>query len=1059
MSVTLPAAADDQASLFVRVLTTNATGSDEWVGVDDVAITSDPIAGNQPPVVACGAPLALAEGEAGTRQVGATDADGTVTDLSLGTIVPDAGGAIAIGLTTAESEVTSSPATATISVAGTLPAGTYAVPVHAENDGDPPGTCTLTVTVTAPTLISAVQGATGDDPANPTGYVSPLESQTVTIVGVVTGVDDENGASTSNPSPGFPDDRGIFVQEEVSDDDGDPRSSEGIFVGQVDDPLAYDAGDRVRVTGTVVEKFGFTQLNVTAARQPTDLGPAPAAEVPAAVTIDEATARAQATLAAEIAGDCEFPSDVCREGRRAYYERLEGMLVELPVGVANAGGVNGFAETFLTPGAERDPVLVADDPAGTTDPGARGLIGATNDAGAGDPANPLEDRSSSTNLRVDHQDRVEGLRGPLTFSFGNYKVVPQVGALPAVVKGPTAYPFHGVADQPADTLRLTFFNVENFFPAGGALDGGLVTQAEYEAKRERIADAIARLLKRPDVVGLEEVGGISDASTGLASLQDLAARLGGYTAYLMRGRDDRFIDVGFLVKDGVTRSNVRQLGLHADESIAGTSCSDAPPRLFDRPPLAIDVAKQGLEATAIVNHWSSKAAPDACRVAQAAFVEDEVAALEAAGREVVVGGDLNAFEFEPPLTELTSGGETTLANQILDVPAGERFSYHFGGRLQVLDHVLVTDGLQPRVADVRFAHFDNEYYDRTLVDGGARCSEPAPPAVCHDGHKVSDHDPPVLTLALPAPPATPTLTGTAPESPANDNAIAVRGTAQAATTVRLYPTAGCTGAPVATGGGAALAQPGIAVAVADDTSTTLRATATDDLGNTSGCSDPLTYVEDSTPPETTLLQGPAPGATIGDPTPTFAFSASEPGSTFACRVDAAPLAPCASPATSAPLAAGAHTFEVRATDLAGNVDPTPAARSFTVSVAVPPPPPPPPLPAPASFTAGRPGTVVVPASRRVVLPRPRVVCPAQPPLCVVTTTARKRSDGGRLGRSIDAVAAGGTARVRVRMTAIGYRELRRRTRLNATVAIRVDHGGRRSSATVPLTLRARSRGR
>lgn len=761
VNVTLPDATDNQAAVFLRVLTTNATGSDEWVGIDDVSITSEAIAGNQPPVVTCGATLALAQGEAGTREVTASDSDGTVDSLTLGTITPapSPSGAITIGPTTAENEAPPSPASAVVSVADTLAPGTYTVPVNAENDGGSPGSCTLTVTVTAPTpprLISAVQGVTGDDPNNPTGYVSPRVGETVTIEGVVTGHDDENGASNSNPMPGFPDDRGIYVQEEVSDEDGNPRSSEGIFVGNVTSPLFYAIGNRVRLTGVVVEKFGVTQINVTTSTQPSQMGAVAPAQVPAATPLDEAASEAQATLAADIPGECRFPSDICREGRRAYYERFEGMNVTLPVGVANSGGVNGFAEAFFTPGPQLDPVLVAEDVPGTTDPGVRGLIGAINDAGAGNPLNLQKDQSSTTNLAVDHQDRVENLRGPLNFSFGNYKIVPQVGALPVVVKGPTEYPFNRVPDQPANSLRATFFNVENFFPTGGDLDGAPVNQAEFENKRDRIADAVSRLLKRPDIVGLEEVGGLSDTSTGMASLQALANRLGGYTPFLLRGRDNRFIDVAFLVKDGVAATNLRQFGLNADESIAGTNCSDVAPKLYDRPPLAIDFSKQGVSGTAIVNHFSSKAAPDSCRLAQAAFLEDEVAALEAAGREVIVGGDLNAFEFETPLLELTDG-ETSLTNQILDVPAAQRFSFQFGGRLQVLDHILVTDGLEPRVTDTRFAHFDNEYYDRTLINDGAGCSGMSPPPVCTDGHKVSDHDPPLITLSLPAP-ATPVAT-------------------------------------------------------------------------------------------------------------------------------------------------------------------------------------------------------------------------------------------------------------------------------------------------------------
>ena len=60
-----------------------------------------------------------------------------------------------------------------------------------------------------------------------------------------------------------------------------------------------------------------------------------------------------------------------------------------------------------------------------------------------------------------------------------------------------------------------------------------------------------------------------------------------------------------------------------------------------------------------------------------------------------------------------------------------------------------------------------------------------------------------------------------------------------------------------------------------------------------------------------------------------------PGSTFECRVDGGAWGSCSTPETTGSLADGAHTFEVRATDPAGNVDPTPASRSFTVDTAAP----------------------------------------------------------------------------------------------------------------------------
>jgi hypothetical protein len=88
---------------------------------------------------------------------------------------------------------------------------------------------------------------------------------------------------------------------------------------------------------------------------------------------------------------------------------------------------------------------------------------------------------------------------------------------------------------------------------------------------------------------------------------------------------------------------------------------------------------------------------------------------------------------------------------------------------------------------------------------------------------------------------------------------------------------------------------------------------------------------DITPPQTQIDSGPSGPTT--DSSPVFTFSSSEPGSTFQCRLDSSQepaFAPCTSPRALASLPLGAHTFEVRATDEAENVDPTPATRSFTI---------------------------------------------------------------------------------------------------------------------------------
>jgi hypothetical protein len=90
------------------------------------------------------------------------------------------------------------------------------------------------------------------------------------------------------------------------------------------------------------------------------------------------------------------------------------------------------------------------------------------------------------------------------------------------------------------------------------------------------------------------------------------------------------------------------------------------------------------------------------------------------------------------------------------------------------------------------------------------------------------------------------------------------------------------------------------------------------------------WVPDTTPPNTTVF---GPAGTSSDSTRTFSFTSTESGSTFQCRVDSGGWTSCTSPAIVTALSEGAHTFRVRAIDAAGNVDPTPATRSFTVDPA------------------------------------------------------------------------------------------------------------------------------
>jgi len=86
---------------------------------------------------------------------------------------------------------------------------------------------------------------------------------------------------------------------------------------------------------------------------------------------------------------------------------------------------------------------------------------------------------------------------------------------------------------------------------------------------------------------------------------------------------------------------------------------------------------------------------------------------------------------------------------------------------------------------------------------------------------------------------------------------------------------------------------------------------------------------DTTPPETTITDQPE------DPSETtaanFSFTSTKSGSTFHCSLDDGVFAACSSPWSFSGLLGGKHTVAVRATDAAGNSDPTPARFSWVAT--------------------------------------------------------------------------------------------------------------------------------
>lgn len=235
---------------------------------------------------------------------------------------------------------------------------------------------------------------------------------------------------------------------------------------------------------------------------------------------------------------------------------------------------------------------------------------------------------------------------------------------------------------------------------------------------------------------------------------------------------------------------------------------------------------------------------------------------------------------------------------------------------------------------------------------------------------------------------------------------------------------------------------------------------------------------DTTAPNTTISSGPS-GATT-DRTPTFAFTSSEAGSTFECRVDSGSFTACSSPRTTSSLPNGAHTFYVRATDAAGNTDSTPASRSFTVSVSNPatpskpkPKPKPTPKPKPKPTTkipsiggAKSAGTLRVSSKGKVTLPKPKVDCSGAGSDCTVKTSVtgppppqgKKASSSAKkkrvkLGSSSFEVKAGKTGKVKVKLTKKGLKRLKRLGKIKAKVKITVERGSKVTTKTVKVTLK------
>jgi hypothetical protein len=92
------------------------------------------------------------------------------------------------------------------------------------------------------------------------------------------------------------------------------------------------------------------------------------------------------------------------------------------------------------------------------------------------------------------------------------------------------------------------------------------------------------------------------------------------------------------------------------------------------------------------------------------------------------------------------------------------------------------------------------------------------------------------------------------------------------------------------------------------------------------------WTVDKNPPDSSINSGPS--GSVSSTSAMFSFSSNEQ-STFSCTIDNVLYTSCTSPRVINGLTNGTHTFSVTARDLAGNIDPSPATRTWTVDTIAP----------------------------------------------------------------------------------------------------------------------------
>ena len=607
------------------------------------------------------------------------------------------------------------------------------------------------------TLISAVQGA---------GEASPLLGRTVVVEGIVTG-DHQDGDADGFRSLG-----GFFLMEEAGDFDADDATSEGIFAFEGGLSTDVEAGDRVRVLGTVAERFGKTTIEV------------------AEVRVEEAGAVADPL---SLAVPTPLPAVEDREA-------IESMLVTItePLTFVESFDLEQFGEATLAsggpvfqfsqinePDAEANAAYQAEvaDRTITIDDGTDGR------REDGDPILQPDGEPFSVSDGIRMGQDVADLTAIVDFGFGEWRLRLPEGAAFDPVEATNPRP--EAPEAVGSDFRVASFNVLNYFTtldAGGAqTDVGLgprgaETPEELDRQAAKLVAAISAL--DADVIGLVEIE--NDFAGEGTAIADLTARLNadaGEMRYAWVDPGVEFVGpdaiaVGF-VYDQRTVELVGTPAILDDPSFldplddGDEANGDETPEgdAFNRASLAqtFREVETGGAFTAIVNHLKSKgsetgAAEDADQgggagrndATRAAAAEDLLAFAEGdptgTGEEdVLILGDLNAYAEERPIEVLEEGGFTDLA-RLFEGP--DVTSYRFSGQVGTLDYALADEGLLGQVTGA--TTWDINADELVIFDYNEEATFGAPilrpdDQGLFDGAspaRASDHDPVLVGLDL-----------------------------------------------------------------------------------------------------------------------------------------------------------------------------------------------------------------------------------------------------------------------------------------------------------------------